>query len=108
MGAGDQALAARLLKLLRPPIVTTTASRSRKEADMPDQTVIVVRAKGVLDVDLGEVLEGASVVIEGNRITSVTDVPPSASDVDQVIDLPELTLVPGLMDMEVDLVLGGP
>ena len=24
-----------------------------------------------------------------------------------MIDLPELTLVPGLMDMEVDLVLGG-
>jgi len=35
-------------------------------------------------------------------------VPPSASDVDEVIDLPDLTLVPGLMDMEVDLVLGGP
>ena len=41
---------------------------------MTDQTTTVVRAKGVLDVDLGEVLEGASVVIEGNRITSVTDV----------------------------------
>ena len=75
---------------------------------MPDQTVTVLRAKGVLDVDLGEVLEGASVVIEGNRITAVTDAPPSASDADQVIDLPDLTLVPGLMDMEVDLVLGGP
>ena len=33
---------------------------------MPDQTVTVLRPKGVLDVDLGEVLEGASVVIEGN------------------------------------------
>ena len=75
---------------------------------MPDQTVTVLRAKGVLDVDLGEVLEGASVVIEGNRITAVTDDPPAASEVDQVIDLPDLTLVPGLMDMEVDLVLGGP
>src|SRR6476646_6535852 len=75
---------------------------------MSDQTTTVVRAKGVLDVDLGEVLEGASIVIEGNRITSVTDVPPSASDVDEVIDLSDLTLVPGLMDMEVALVLGGP
>src|SRR3974390_1402109 len=75
---------------------------------MPDQTVTVLRAKGVLDVDLGEVLEGANVVIDGNRITSVTDAPPSSSDVDQVIDMPEATLVPGLMDMEVDLVLGGP
>ena len=75
---------------------------------MPEQTVIVLRAKGVLDVDLGEVLEGASVVVEGNRITAVTDAPPAASEVDRVIDLPDLTLVPGLMDMEVDLVLGGP
>ena len=75
---------------------------------MPDQTVTVLRAKGVLDVDLGEVLEGASVVIEGNRITAVTDDPTAASGADHTIDLPELTLVPGLMDMEVDLVLGGP
>jgi imidazolonepropionase-like amidohydrolase len=75
---------------------------------MPDQTVTVVRAKGVLDVDLGEVLEGASVVIEGNRITAVTDARDAHTGADQVIDLPDLTLVPGLMDMEVDLVLGGP
>ena len=74
---------------------------------MPDQTVIVLRAKGVLDVDLGEVLEGASVVIEGSRITAVTDASDAGAGADQVIDLPDLTLVPGLMDMEVDLVLGG-
>src|SRR5436190_15832752 len=75
---------------------------------MPDQTVTVLQPKGVLDVDRGEVLEGARVVIEGNRITAVTDRRDTDSDADQVIDLPELTLVPGLMDMEVDLVLGGP
>ena len=75
---------------------------------MSDQTVTVLRAKGVLDVDLGEVQLGASVVVEGNVITAVTDDPTATSGADQVIDLPELTLVPGLMDMEVDLVLGGP
>ena len=75
---------------------------------MPEETVTVLRAKGVLDVDLGEVLEGASVVVEGNTITAVTDDPTATSGADQVIDLPDLTLVPGLMDMEVDLVLGGP
>jgi imidazolonepropionase-like amidohydrolase len=75
---------------------------------MSDQTVTVLRAKGVLDVDRGEVLEGANVVVEGNRITSVSDDSSAASDADEVIDLPDLTLVPGLMDMEVDLVLGGP
>src|ERR1700748_1913469 len=74
---------------------------------MADQTVDVLRPKGVLDVVLGEVFDGASVVIEGNRITAVTDDRTAGSGADQVIDLPELTLVPGLMDMEVDLVLGG-
>ena len=75
---------------------------------MPDPTVTVLRAKGVLDVELGELLEGARVVIEGNRITAVTDAADAESGADSVIDLPGLTLVPGLMDMEVDLVLGGP
>jgi imidazolonepropionase-like amidohydrolase len=75
---------------------------------MPDLTVTVLQPKGVLDVDRGEVLDGAVVVIEGNRITAVSDRRDAASDADQVIALPELTLVPGLMDMEVDLVLGGP
>jgi imidazolonepropionase-like amidohydrolase len=71
------------------------------------EIVTVLRAKGVLDVDRGEVLDGATVVIEGSRIVSVTDDRTAGSGADQVIDLPELTLVPGLMDMEVDLVLGG-
>ena len=69
--------------------------------------VTVLRPKGVLDVELGEVV-AASVVIEGNRIIEVTDAGTAGSDADLVIDLPDLTLVPGLMDMEVDLVLGGP
>ena len=38
----------------------------------------------------------------------MTDDPTVATGADQVIELPDLTLVPGLMDMEVDLVLGGP
>ena len=75
---------------------------------MADETVTVLRAKGVLDIDRGEVLDGASVVIEGSVITAVTDDPTATTGADQVIDLPDLTLVPGLMDMEVDLVLGGP
>jgi imidazolonepropionase-like amidohydrolase len=74
---------------------------------MADPTVTVLRPKGVLDVDRGEVLV-AHVVIEGNLITAVTDDPTGATGADHVIDLPDLILVPGLMDMEVDLVLGGP
>src|SRR5204863_498648 len=40
---------------------------------MPDQTTTVLRPKGVLDVDRGEVFSGACVVIEGSRITDVSD-----------------------------------
>ncbi len=72
---------------------------------MPDPTVTVLRPAGVLDVDNGEVLAGASIRVEGNRIAEIGEVD---ADADEVIDLPELTLLPGLMDMEVDLVLGGP
>jgi imidazolonepropionase-like amidohydrolase len=69
---------------------------------------MVLRPKGVLDVASGEVLVGAKVVVEGNRIIAVTDDVGAGVGADDAIDLPDLTLVPGLMDMEVDLVLGGP
>ena len=44
--------------------------------------------------------------IEGERITQVSpsSVPPDAV----VIDLGELTLLPGLMDMEINMLMGGP
>lgn len=72
---------------------------------MADPTATVLRPAGVLDVDSGEVLAGAAIRVEGNRIAEIGDVD---ADAHKVIDLPEITLIPGLMDMEVDLVLGGP
>lgn len=75
---------------------------------MTDPTVTVLRPRGVLDIDTGEVLDGAYVCIEGSRITSVDTDSSITGDADEVIELPDLTLIPGLMDMEVDLVLGGP
>jgi len=75
---------------------------------MPEPTVTVLHPRGVLDIDTGEVIDGAYVCVEGNRITSVGTDPSVVTDADEVIELPDLTLIPGLMDMEVDLVLGGP
>jgi imidazolonepropionase-like amidohydrolase len=74
----------------------------------PDDTLKVIHAGGVLDVDSGDLIENAWVSVEGNRIASIDTDDGRTSDADKVVDLPELTLVPGLMDMEVDLVLGGP
>ena len=75
---------------------------------MAAPTVTLLHAAGVLDVDTGEVLSPGYVRVEGNRITAVTSDLRAAGEADEVIELPDLTLIPGLMDMEVDLVLGGP
>ena len=75
---------------------------------MTDQNVKLLAPRGVLDVDTGEVYDGAFVLIEGDRITAIDSDRNIGAGADEVIELPELTLLPGLMDMEVDLVLGGP
>ena len=70
------------------------------------QTPIHLVSARMLDVDKGELLQPGDLLIEGERITAVapTTVPKDAV----VIDVGDLTLLPGLMDMEVNLLLGGP
>src|SRR6516165_2420014 len=60
----------------------------------------------MLDVDKGEIIEPGDLLIIGDRIA---DVAPSSVPAEAVaLDLGDLTLLPGLMDMEVNLLLGGP
>jgi imidazolonepropionase-like amidohydrolase len=67
---------------------------------------IHLRAARLLDVERGEYLEPGELLIEGERIVEVA---PRSVPVDaRRIDLRDLTLLPGLMDMEVNLLLGGP
>ncbi|WP_327097629.1 amidohydrolase family protein [Nocardia vinacea] len=72
---------------------------------MNDQ-VIVLRAAAWVDVETGQRHTSAAIVVEGNRIAAID--PPELPARAQVIDLGELTLLPGLMDMEVNLLIGGP
>ncbi|HEX4017480.1 MAG TPA: amidohydrolase family protein [Frankiaceae bacterium] len=67
---------------------------------------VLLRAKRMLDVVSGEYIEPGALLVEGERITqaSPSAVPPEAI----VIDLGDLTLLPGLMDMEINMLLGGP
>ena len=67
---------------------------------------IHLRSARLLDVVTGELVSPGSLLVEGERIREVapTAVPGDAV----VIDLGDLTLMPGLMDMEVNLLLGGP
>jgi imidazolonepropionase-like amidohydrolase len=60
----------------------------------------------MLDVDKGELIEPGDLLIDGERIVEIA--PASVPDDSLVVDLGDLTLLPGLMDMEVNLLLGGP
>ena len=67
---------------------------------------VLVRSARLLDVDKGEYVEPGDVLVEAGRITAVQ--PTAVPDDAVVIDLGDLTLLPGLMDMEVNLLMGGP
>ncbi len=64
----------------------------------------IVRAGKILDVRTGAMLTGQAVVIEGDkiaRIVSTGDTKPGAGDT--IIDLPNATLLPGLIDAHTHL-----
>src|SRR4051794_37515690 len=68
--------------------------------------MIHLRSARLLDVDKGELLEPASLLIDDGIIVEVG---PESVPADAVeLDVGDLTLLPGLMDMEVNLLLGGP
>jgi len=66
----------------------------------------ILRSARLVDIDAGRLVAPASVLVEGERITAVggADLPRDA----EIIDLGDLTLLPGLMDMEINLLMGGP
>jgi imidazolonepropionase-like amidohydrolase len=72
------------------------------------QQPVVLKAGGMIDVEAGRLVEGATVVIDGGRIlyagrSADASVPASAS----IVELPSMTLLPGLIDAHVHLTLGG-
>jgi imidazolonepropionase-like amidohydrolase len=70
--------------------------------------VLTLKAAGFVDVDTGELVSPGVLRIEGDRIAGgggpADDLPDAG---DQVIDLGDLILLPGLLDMEVNLRMGG-
>src|SRR5947209_13557144 len=67
----------------------------------------VLRAARWADVDAGQVRSPAVIVIDGERIAAVNPQQPPP-DSASVVDLGDVTLLPGLMDMELNLLIGGP
>ncbi len=72
----------------------------------PPQAPIHLRSARMLDVDTGKIVEPADLLVVGDRIA---DVAPASVPTEAVVhDLGDVTVLPGLMDMEVNLLLGGP
>lgn len=75
---------------------------SSRTAESP----VHLRSARMVDVVSGNLVEPGDVLIEGERIVAIA---PRAVPADVTeIDLGDVTLLPGLMDMEVNLLLGGP
>ncbi|MEE3849503.1 amidohydrolase family protein [Gordonia sp. LSe1-13] len=64
--------------------------------------MITIKAAGLVDVDAGELVTPGIVRVDGDRIVGVGGQPDG-----EVIDLGDQILLPGLMDMEVNLLMGG-
>jgi imidazolonepropionase-like amidohydrolase len=69
---------------------------------------VAIRARAMIDVGRGRLIQNASIVIRGGRITAAgpsadVSIPPDA----RVIDLRETTVLPGLIDAHVHLTLAG-
>lgn len=81
-----------------------TPPSSRRPPRPP--SVVRVRAARLLDVDTGRIVEPADVLVVGDRIAELD--PTSVPEDTTTVDLGDVTVLPGLMDMEVNLLLGGP
>ncbi|MBF6276789.1 MULTISPECIES: amidohydrolase family protein [Nocardia] len=64
--------------------------------------MLTLKAAGVLDIDSGEIIRPGVVRVADDRIVGVGGEPEG-----EVADLGDLVLLPGLMDMEVNLLMGG-
>ncbi|WP_194903770.1 metal-dependent hydrolase family protein [Catenulispora rubra] len=71
--------------------------------------MITLKAARVLHVETGEVRAPGFVVVDGERIVRTSAGPGGVGggEVGELIDLGDVTLLPGLMDMEVNLLMGG-
>ena len=71
----------------------------------PDHPTLL-RAARLLDVESGTYVEPGVMLVDDDRIVAVGS--SSVPDDAVTVDLGDLTLLPGLMDMEVNLLMGGP
>ena len=64
--------------------------------------MLTLKAAGLLDVDAGAIIRPGIVRVEDDRIVGIGGEPEG-----EILDLGDAILLPGLMDMEVNLLMGG-
>src|SRR5882757_11419937 len=80
---------------------TMVAGTRPKPPDHP----VVLTADRMVDVDARAIVEPGVVVVEREHIRDVS--PERLPDGAEVIELGDVTLLPGLMDMELNFLMGG-
>jgi imidazolonepropionase-like amidohydrolase len=68
------------------------------------ENLVVIRAARMIDGRGGSVVAPAMIIVRGNRIESLSGAPPDGA---QVIDLGDMTLLPGLIDAHTHVLLQG-
>ncbi len=71
----------------------------------PPAHPVVLKADRMVDVDARVIVEPGVVVVQGEQIRDVS--PETLPDDAEVIELGDVTLLPGLMDMELNFLMGG-
>jgi imidazolonepropionase-like amidohydrolase len=82
-----------------------TATMVAGERPKPSSDPIVLKADRMVDVETRAIVEPGVVVVEGEHIRDVS--PERVPDDALVVELGDLTLLPGLMDMELNFLMGG-
>ena len=92
-----------MIALYENHILSRGPAMPRPRTPQPPTHLVSAR---MVDIVGGTLIEPGNLLIDGDRIVGVSpdSVPPDATE----IDLGDVTLLPGLMDMEVNLVMGGP
>jgi imidazolonepropionase-like amidohydrolase len=83
-------------------LTTTTVAGARPK---PPDHPVVLRADRMVDVDTRALVEPGVVVVEREHIRDVS--PERLPDDAEVVELGDVTLLPGLMDMELNFLMGG-
>ncbi len=93
--AFGKVIAAGALLLALAPAMPGQQSNAGRERRPESPTMFAVKAGRLLDVRTGEVRTNVFIVIDKDRIVNLTAAPPPGV---RVIDLPNVTVLPGLVD----------